>query len=132
MVLGSKIVAVSYDILRGVNATIWGGVKEANKVGKIVKIGVSRADVVIGTSHALENLACDDKFCATIDIVESISSVIDLVLGNISTTKHLTFITGSVTVGCCTVKYYCKKHGTFWGCSVAAGHGIRKAIKFIV
>ena len=37
----SKILDVTYDILRGVNTTLWGGVEEAEKVGKIVKIGLS-------------------------------------------------------------------------------------------
>lgn len=54
MVLGSKIVTVTYDILRG-NATVWGGVEGAEKAGKIVKTGISGADVVIGASHALED-----------------------------------------------------------------------------
>ena len=53
MVLGSKIVTVTYDILR--NATVWGGVEGAEKAGKIVKTGISGADVVIGASHALED-----------------------------------------------------------------------------
>ena len=48
MVFKSKIVTVTYDILRVVNATIWGGVEGAEKVEKIVKTGISGADVVIG------------------------------------------------------------------------------------
>ena len=132
MVLGSKIVVASYDILRGVNATVWGGVEGADKVGKIVKTGVSGADVVIGTSHALEDFGCNDVVCGTIDVIGSVSSAVGLVLGNIPATKHLTFITGSVTVGCRSVRYYCKKYGTFWGCSVAAGQGIKQAMKFTV
>ena len=35
------IFKATYDILRGVNATVWGGVEEADKVGKIVKTGLS-------------------------------------------------------------------------------------------
>ena len=53
--LGSKIAKTTLDILRGVNATVWGGVEGAEKVGKIVKTGVSGADIVIGTSHAFED-----------------------------------------------------------------------------
>ena len=132
MVAGSKMVRVTYDLLRGLNATVWGGVEGAEKVGKIVKTGLSGADVVIGTSHALEDLGCNDVVCATIDIVGSISSAVGLVLGNIPETKHLTFITGSVTVGCRSVRYYCKKYGTFWGCTVAAGLGVKEVIKFTV
>ena len=132
MVIGSKIVGASYDILRGVNATVWGGVESADKVGKIVKTGISGADVVIGTSHALEDFGCNDVVCGTIDVLGSVSSVVGLVLGNIPATKHLTLITGSVTVGCRSVRYYCKKYGTFWGCTVAAGQGVKEAIKFTV
>ncbi len=130
--LGFKILRVTHDILRGVNATVWGGVEGAEKVGKIVKTGVSGADVVLGTSHALEDFACNDVVCGTIDIVGSVSTAVGLVLGNIPSTKHLTFITGSVTVGCRCVRYYCKQYGTFWGCTVAAVHGVKEAIKFTV
>lgn len=132
MIFKSKIVTVTYDILRGVNATIWGGVEGVEKVEKIVKTGVSGADVVIGTSHALEDFACNDVVCGTIDVIGSVSSAVGLVLGNIPTTKHLTIITGSVTVGCRSVRYCCKKYGTFWGCTVAAGQGVKEAIKFTV
>ena len=97
-----------------------------------MKTGISGADVVIGTSHALEDFGCNDVVCGTIDVVGSVSSVVGLVLGNIPATKHLTFITGSVTVGCRSVRYYCKKYGTFWGCTVAAGQGVKEAIKFTV
>ena len=129
---GSEIAKTTHDILRGVNATIWGGVEEAEKVGKIVKTGVSGADVVIGTSHALEDYACQDYVCCSIDVLGSISSTVGLVLGNIPTTKHLTLVTGSVTVGCRTIRYYCKNYGTFWSCTVAAGQGIKKGLEFAV
>ena len=132
MVFGSKIVTGAYDIVRGVNATVWGGVQGAEKAGKIVKTGLSGADVVIGTSHALEDFACNDIVCGTIDVVGSISSAVGLVLGNIPATKHLTLVTGSLTVGCRSVRYYCKNYGTFWGCAAAAGQGVKEAIKFTV
>ena len=132
MVLGSKIVTATYDILCGVNATVWGGVKEADKAGKIVKTGISGADVVIGTSHALEDFSCNDVVCGTIDILRSVSSAVGLVLANVQATKHLTVITGSVTVGCRSIRYYCKNYGTFWGCAVATGQGVKEAIKFTV
>lgn len=130
MVFGSKIVGATYDILRGVHANVWGGVEGAEKVGKIVKTGLSGADVVIGTSHALEDLGCQDYVCASLDVVGSVSSAVGLVLGNIPSTKQWTFVTGSVTVGCRSIQYYCKRYGTFWGCTVAAGQGVKKAIHF--
>ena len=129
MAFGSKIVGPIHDILRGVNATVWGGVDEAAKVGKIVKTGVAGADVVIGTSHALEDFGCQDYVCGSLDVIGSVSSTIGLVLGNIPRTKHLTVITGSVTVSCRSIRYYCKNYGTFWGCTVAAGKGIKEAVK---
>jgi hypothetical protein len=132
MPLGSKIVGVSYDILRGVNATVWGGVESAEKVGKIVKTGLSGADVVIGTSHMLEDIACQDIVCASFDAVGSVSSAVGLVLGNLPSTKHLTSITGAVTVCCRSVRYYCKNYGTFWGCAAVVGEGIKTTIKFNV
>ena len=132
MVLGSKFIGVSYDTLRGVNATVWGGVEEAEKVGKIVKTGLSGADVVIGTSHTMEDLGCNDYVCASFNIIGSVSSAVGIVIGNIPATKHSTIITGSVTLGCRSVRYYCKQYGTFWGCTVAAGQGIKEAIKFTV
>ena len=127
-----KIFSVTYDILRGVNVTIQGGVEGAEKVGKIVKTGLSGADVVIGTSHAMEDFACNDPVCGTLDVIGSVSSAVGLVIGNIPATKHLTLITGSVTVGCRSVRYYCKRYGTFWGCTVAAGQGIKNVIKFTI
>ena len=112
MVFGSKVVGAVYDILRGVNATVWGSVSEAEKVGKIVKTGLSKADVLIGTSHALEDFGCNDYVCGSLDVI------VGIVLGNIPKT-------GSVTVGCRSVRYYCKKYGTFWG----SGQGIKFPIK---
>lgn len=129
MVFDSKIAGATYDILRGINANVWGGVEGAAKVGKIIKTGISGADVVVGASHALEDLAYNDYVCGSLDVIGSVSSAVGLVLGN---TKHLTFVTGSVTVRCRSVRYYCKKYGTFWGCTVAAGQGIKEAIKFTI
>ena len=130
MVFDSKVTTITYDILRGVNATIWEGINEAEKVGKIVKTGLSGADVIVGASHAMENFSCSDYVYCSLDVIGSVSSAVDLVLGNIPSTKHLTLVTGSVTVGCRSVRYYCKKYGTFWGCAVAAGQGIKHTIQF--
>ena len=55
-----------------------------------------------------------------------------IVLGNIPATKHLTTVTGSVTFTCRSVRIYCKRYGTVWGCVAAAGHGAKEAIKFTV
>ena len=62
----------------------------------------------------------------------SVSSAVGLVVGNIPSTKSLTFITGSVTVGCRSIGYYWKQYGTVWRCTVAAGQGIKEARKFTV
>ena len=132
MVFGSKIAHLTYDILRGVNATVWGGVEGAEKAGKIVKNGITGADVIIGTSHALEDLSCQDYVCGSLDIIGSVSSAVGLVLANRPSTAYVGQITGSVTVACRTVRYYCKHYGTFWGCTVAAGKGIKEAVKFTV
>ncbi len=121
---GRKSLGAIYDILRGVNATLWGGVEEADKVGKIVKTGLSGADVVIGTSHALEDFSCNDPICASLDVIGSVSSAAGLVLGNIPATKSF--------VGCRTVRYYCKNYGTFWGCTAAVGKGLQSCFKFVV
>lgn len=67
--IGAEILKTNLDILKGINATVWGEVEEADKVGKIVKTALSGSDVVIGTSHALEDLSCKDYVCATLDIV---------------------------------------------------------------
>jgi len=132
MVLGSKLFVVTYDILRGVNNTFWGGAEGIEKATRIVKTGLSGADAVIGVSHALEDFQCNDVVCGSLDVIGSVSSTVGIVLGNIPATKHLTFITGSVTVGCRTIRYYCKKYGTFWGCTVAAGQGVKEVLKFTV
>ena len=123
---------VSYDIARGINATIWGGVEGAEKTVKIVKTGLSGADVVIGTSHALEDAACGDYVCSAIDVIGSVSSAAGMVLGNIPSTKHLTLVTGSVTVSCRTIRWYCKNYGTFWGCTIAATKGVKAGTQFVI
>jgi hypothetical protein len=122
---GRKIFTVSYDILRGVNTTVWGGVEEAEKVGKIVKTGLSGADIVIGASHTLEDASCGDFVCATFDVIGSVSSAAGLVLGRFPPTKKYTMITGSVTVTCRTVRWYCKNYGTYWGCVTSIGHAFK-------
>ena len=89
MAFGYKITYTTLDVISGINATVWGGVEEAEKVGKIVKTGISGADVVIGTSHAVEDFSCNDPICGSLDVIGSVSSAVGLVLGNIPATKHL-------------------------------------------
>jgi hypothetical protein len=125
---GAKVIGVTYDILKGVNATVWGGVESASKVGTVIKTGISGADIVIGTSHALEDFGCNDYVCGSLDVIGSVSSVIGMVLGNIPSTKKLTLITGSITVGCRSVRYYCKQYGTFWGCTIGTAKSIKKVL----
>lgn len=95
-----KILKVTYDILRGFNGTLFGwAAKEAQKVSKIVKNEVTGVDIVIETSHTFENFTCNDPpICGTIDVIGSLSSAVGLALGNIESTKHLTVVTGSLTV----------------------------------
>lgn len=71
-----KNLRAAYDILRGINATVWGGVEEAEKVGKIVKTVVSGADIIIGTSYALEDFSCNDPVCGILDVIGSVSRAV--------------------------------------------------------
>jgi hypothetical protein len=105
--------------------TVWGGIEGAEKTGRIVKGGLSLSDTIIGTSHALEDAACGDVVYATFDLIGSVSSAVGLVLGNLPATKKYTTITGSVTVCCRTVRWYCKHYGAFWGCVALAGGGVK-------
>ena len=124
-----KVVKLTYDILRGINSTIWGGKDGIEKVEKTVKSGLAGADVVIGTSHALEDFACNDPICGTLDVLGSVSSAVGLVIGNIPRTKHLTVVTGSVTISCRSIRYYCKKYGTYWGCLASVGEGVKHTVR---
>ena len=124
-----EIAVTTKDILKGVNATVWGGAEEAKKVSDIVKGGLSGADVIIGTSHAIEDFGCKDFICGSLDVIGSISSGAGLILGNIPQTRYLTRITGTITVTCRGVRYYCKKYGTAWGCILATGEGVKTVVK---
>jgi hypothetical protein len=74
-----KIVKSTYDILKSINITIWGGVESAEKVG------------------------------------------------NIPATKLY-----PTSVCCRTVRIYCQRDRTFWGCTSVVGEGIKKYVKFKV
>ena len=67
-----------------------------------------------------------------VEAIGSGASALGLVLGNLPRTKHLTMVTGSVPLGCRTVRYFCKNYGTVWGCTLAAGKGIKQAVKFTI
>jgi hypothetical protein len=100
-----EITKLTVDILKGTNTRIWGGVKEAEKVGTIVKGDLCLGDSFIGVTHAAEDISCGDYVCATLDVVGSLSSSLSIVLGNIPKTKSLTKVTGVLTIGCRTARY---------------------------
>ena len=108
MALDTKTVSGSYDILKGINATVWGGADSAKKVSRIAKGGLSITDAAIGKSHALEDFAYQDKVCGVLDVIGSVSSGVGLVLGNIPATKFLTTVTETITVAYRSIPYYCK------------------------
>ena len=98
-------------------------------MGTIIKSGLSGADIVIGTSHTLEDFGCNDYVCASLDVIGSVSTTVGMILGNIPSTKKLTVVTGSITIGCRSVRYYCKQYGTFWGCTVKTTKVFTKVLK---
>ena len=83
------------------------------KIERIIKTGLSSADIVVGTSHTLEDFSCNDYVCGSLAIIARVSSAIGLVVRNIPSTKSLTVVTGSTTVGCRSIRSYCKQYGTF-------------------
>ena len=86
----------------------------------------------MGTIHPLKDFACSDYICTTLDVIGRVSSAAGLIIGSISSTKHLTLVTSSVTVKCSSVRWYCKKYVTFWGCTVALGYGVKELITFAI
>lgn len=125
-----EFLKTSVDILKDGNYNVWGGVEVPQKVRTIVKTSLSEADLVIRTSHALDDFAFNDKVCWTLDIVRYGSSGISRVLGKIPAIKKLTIVTGSGTLGYRAIRVYWKRYGLFCGCTVAAGEGVRHIIKF--
>jgi hypothetical protein len=97
---------------------------------KKVKTNFSSADVVIETTNMLEDFGSNDSVCGSVNVISNTLTAVGLVLGNIPETKSLTFIISSVTVGCRSVRYYCKRYCTFWDCTVAIGESIKQTIKF--
>lgn len=106
--------------------------KEAEKVGNIVKTGISDADVVIGTSHAFEIFTCKDHVCGSLNVIGSVLNFLGIILGNIPATKKLPTILGFIPLGCRAVRYYCKEYGTFWGCTISVGTSLKEAPKIII
>ena len=93
---------------------------------------MSGADIVIGVRHTLEDVVCADRISATLRAVGSILSATGIVLGNIPSTKYLTVVSGSITVSCRSIWFYCKNYGTYWGCTAALAEGGKRVIKYTV
>ncbi len=127
-----EMLKLTKDCARGLNATIWGGVEGAEKVGKIVKTGASVTDVAIGTIQAVDDFQCGDIICGTIDVIGCISSAVGITLGNIPSTKKYTTVTTSVTVCCRSIRLYCKNYGSFWHCVTVSGDLVKKGVKFVI
>ena len=92
--------------------------------------GAKDANVIIGTSHALEDFTCNDPICGTLEVIGSLSTGLGLVLGNIPMTKKYTPYTTSVTVCCRSVRAYCKNYGTYWGCVTSAAATAKKVVEW--
>ena len=125
-------VGLTKDILRGVNQTVWGGAEGAEKVSTSIKAGISGTDTIVGISHAIEDFACKDYICFSLDCIGSTSNAAGIVLGNIPATKKLTTITTAITLTCRGVRYICKRYGLAWSCTVVysgAKAGSKYAIK---
>jgi len=123
-----QTIKLTNDILRGLNATVWGGVENGKKASTIFKTTISGTDVIIGVSNAVEDIACNDPTCATLDIIGSVSSALGIILGNLPPTKKYTVVTGSITGVCRTVRYICKNDGTFWTCTTAIASKVKDKI----
>lgn len=89
-------------------------------------------DTIVEIRHALENITCVDRVCATIDLLGSVSSALCIVIENISATKHFTVITNSVTVCYRLVRYYLNNYGKIWGCAISATEGVKETLRFII
>ncbi len=85
---GLEIAKTTLDIAKGVNTTVWGGIESAEKVSIGVKTGLSAADDIIGTSHAIEDISC-----GTLDVIGSVSSTSGIVFARILGLKQYTSIT---------------------------------------
>ena len=111
---------------------MWGGVESAERVSTGVKTGVSAADAIIGTSHAIEDISCGDYICGTLDVIGSVSSTTGIILARVPGLQQYTSVTTSITVCCRGVRWYCRKYGTVWGCVIAGGKGLKEGAKFVL
>lgn len=84
----SKIISATCDIFFGVNTTVLGDVEETEKVRKIVKTGVSGADVFIGTNHVFHNFNYNDYVYGNLSAIENVSTATNLVLENINISSN--------------------------------------------
>jgi hypothetical protein len=82
--------------------------------------------------HNLADLSCSDYVCATLNIIGSLLTIVGLIIGNIDSTKKFTLVTGSITVGCRSVRYYSRQYGTFWGCTAVIGQGTKKCFTLTI
>lgn len=126
-----ECVGLVKDILRGVNQTVWGGAEGVEKVSTSVKSGISATDTIVGVSHAIEDFACKDYICFSLDCIGSASSAAGMVLGNIPATKPLTKVTVAITVTCRGVRYICKRYGLAWSCAIAYS-GLQKSGTYLI
>lgn len=53
--------------------TLWDGVEKSEKISKTVVTGLSKADVLIGVSYALEDFTYNDYICGMLAIIGSVS-----------------------------------------------------------
>jgi len=95
----------------------------------VLKTCIYGTDVIIGKSHALEDIACNGPVCATMDVIESLSNILVFILACIHATKKYTTYTTSVLICCRSVRFYCKHYGTYWRCTVAAVSAVKEATK---
>jgi|GEM_PF-4302205 hypothetical protein len=73
----------------------------------------------------------NDPVCGVMDLISSVSSAIGILLREYTYYKKVYYIhtyTGSVTVCCRSIRFYCKHYGTYWGCTVAAATTVKKKL----
>ena len=126
-----ECVIFTKDILRGVTQTALGGAEGAQKVSTSIKAGISGTDTIVGISHAIEDFACKDYICFSLDCIGSTSSAAGIVLGNIPATKKLTTVTTAITITCRGIRYICKRYGLAWSCTVAVS-GAKAGGKYLL
>ena len=84
MIRGLKIIKTIYDLLKGIK--------------RYLKTSMSAADIVIVTSHGLEDFTFNDVVYDNLDIVCSFPNAISILPGNIPAAKYLTVISGHIII----------------------------------